>query len=237
MAVFSALQEFESSLGLAEQLLDLEQQYGDPPSIFDETVVRGLRGGAAVLMVAAFEEFLRAVMAEHLAKLAGNAPPVPFDDLPKAIRLHSVYGALDRAMKGARYEEPTDRIDRLSDIVRVCRQVGNVIDPSVFAETGGNPSSRNLRELFKRVEISDIFRSIRGEFEVGWGGPQAETFIADKLDEIVNRRHVVAHRASVLNVARRDLRQGFRFLQLLARVLDLHLKDHIDTIITQKGGV
>jgi hypothetical protein len=91
----------------------------------------------------------------------------------------------------------------------VCSQVGKAIDPSVF-ETGGNPNARNLRGLFKKLEISDVFRIVRQEFELSWGIPQAEIFIADKLNEIVNHRHVVAHRASVLNAARGRSTRGIK---------------------------
>src|SRR5260370_3537304 len=70
-----------TSLGLAESLLNLESQYSDPPNIYDQQTVEGLRGGAVILMVAAFEYFLKSAIVEHLNKLI-QPTKVPFSKLP-----------------------------------------------------------------------------------------------------------------------------------------------------------
>ena len=54
----------------------------------------------------------------------------------------------------------------------------------------------------------------------------APDFVGDKLDEIVQRRHRVAHRADALAISRHDLKEGGRFLSLLAEVLDIEAGLH-----------
>jgi hypothetical protein len=66
-------------------------------------------------------------------------------------------------------------------------------------------------------------------FEVKWRKPVAHTFIADKLDEIVNRRHVVAHTAYALAITRGQLKESIRFLKVLAELLDAAIKRQIAT--------
>src|SRR5207249_5356140 len=64
--VSEAAGALEEALQMVDGLLSLESRFPDPPSDADAKVVRGLRGGAAVLMVAAFEEFMRSAIRDHL---------------------------------------------------------------------------------------------------------------------------------------------------------------------------
>ncbi len=59
--------------------------------------------------------------------------------------------------------------------------------------------------------------------------PEAQSFVEDKLQEIVNRRHVVAHTADALKITRGNLKESLRFLEILAEVLDAELDNHIKT--------
>ncbi len=60
MADLNALDQFKESLQMAEELMKLERQnYKNSPRTVEQNVVEGLRGGAIVLMVAAWESFLK----------------------------------------------------------------------------------------------------------------------------------------------------------------------------------
>ena len=94
------------------------------------------------------------------------------------------------------------------------------LDPEAFSATYGNPNGDTVTQLLKRLGIADPLRSIRPIFDRHWKKLECETFLKDKLDEIVNRRHRVAHSADALNIGRRDLRESLRFLRVLGKALD-----------------
>ena len=87
-----------------------------------------------------------------------------------------------------------------------------------------------VKKLFSDLAIFDVFGTIKSKFEAKWGSPVAQTFIQDKLDEIVNRRHVVAHAADALNIGRQELRNSLKFLKTLAPILDYLVSNHVNQI-------
>lgn len=232
MARSNALKEFESSLGRAQELMRLERaHFGSPPKLAEQAAVEGLRGGAAVLMVAAFEYFINSCVEERLSYLAGVPPPLSFSKLPAKIRIRSVYGTLESAMKADPYGPPTPKIDRLSLIEDACRAVlTGSVNPKAFRNSRPNPSAENVGEVFGSLHLNDFFNGVKIAFERRWGRPEAHTFVRDKLDEIVSRRHVIAHTGNALNVSRADLKEGLRFLRVFAAVIDDQLRQHVGKI-------
>ncbi|MET3291820.1 UNVERIFIED_CONTAM: hypothetical protein ABID98_004390 [Brevibacillus sp. OAP136] len=229
----NALVTYKETLQVVEKLLELERQYRNPPRQEETKAVLGLRGGAAVMMVAGFENFLRQVVEEHLSELTLLPLKVNFNRLPDKIKTTSVFLSLENAMKGPKYETPIPKIDRLAIIEQASKNfIAGLIDPSAFSSTGGNPNSKTVNSMFNNLGIEDVFSKIRAKFITKWGKPEAHTFIPDKLNEIVNHRHVVAHTANALNLGRSQLKEAVKFLKILATVLDSELKNHIRTIIT-----
>lgn len=225
-----ALIQFGESLRLAKSLYEIDKKhYRNPPRQNEVAFVQGLRGGAAVLCIAAFERFCKTVFAEKLSVLSLNPPPKQFITLPEKMRINSIYYSLERAMKGSRHGESKDKIDRLGDIIDTSRTIGHIIDPTCFSETGSNPNPENVKRMFKDIGISEVFVNVKSSFERIWGGPVSDTFISDKLLEIVNRRHVVAHTADALNISRSDLTESFKFLSCLAQCLN----DKLDNFISR----
>ena len=106
----------------------------------------------------------------------------------------------------------------------------------LFIDTQSNPNAKTVESMFSKVGKDEIFNIIRINFGNRWlintpvsYDPSAR-YIMDKLNEILDRRHRVAHTATVLNIARTDLDEAVRFLRILARVLDLELNKHIRDI-------
>ncbi|WP_439621484.1 HEPN domain-containing protein [Gemmata sp.] len=226
-----ALTDFESSIASAEELLIIERTVPNPPRKADQTKVSGLRGGAAVLMVASFEAFLKATVIEHLTELTVHPPPVPFASLPSNMRVNSVYLLLETAMKGHPHQPKKDRADRLLDIKAACTIVtAEKIDPQVLCSTKSNPSASTVTELFNGLGVKDVLNAVHARFMTKWGKPEAATFIRDKLDEIVQRRHRVAHTGQALDITRQQLNESVKFLTVLAAVLDRHLRAHVDSL-------
>src|SRR5262249_32265211 len=123
-----ALDKFTKSLKIAKELVELEKAYSNPPKKADEAKVAGLRGGAAVIMVASFEAFLKATIVEHLSELTVHSPPVPFASLPEKMRVNSVFYCLEAALKGPRFRK-TNKVDRLPGIKTACSKImADIID-------------------------------------------------------------------------------------------------------------
>jgi hypothetical protein len=155
-----------------------------------------------------------------------------FDDLPEKMRVNSVFRSLERATRGRLSDLPQRRIHRMPHIRRAAGLIiDGVIDPEALSETGGNPSSEAVRDLFNQVGLDDIFGRIRVGFEMEWGKAEAHDFLQSKLDEVVNSRHRVAHRADALNISRGQLSEWPRFLRVLARLLDRELELYVDGLI------
>jgi hypothetical protein len=188
----------------------------------------GLRGGAVVIMVASFEAFLRSLFEEKLSVLVEDPPRVEFGKLPSKMQETSVFGTLERAMKGSLHEESGPRIDRLPEIyVAVRNVVSERVNPAAFTDTAGNPNAKRVKWMFKSIGVYDVFSVSRSRFDTAWGKAEIANFPAIKLDEIVGRRHVMAHSADALSLTRTDLQDYLKFLRTLALVLDQHLDDYV----------
>lgn len=222
----NALSQFKETLTVAAELQQIERaNYRNPPRNHEELAVQGLRGGMAVLVVAGFEHYLRSAIEEYLSELCNPPHPIDFQRLPDAVRIQNTFATLEIALRGGLYGQAPPKLGRLPGIARASQiVVADQVNPNAFTVTGGNPSSKTIAAMLKTVGISDFFNSIRSKFTRKWRRPVANTFVQDKLDEIVNRRHVVAHTGSALSISRGQLRESVRFLRILAEVIDNELR-------------
>jgi hypothetical protein len=172
------------------------------------------------LVVASFERFLKECIEEQLTTLTTH-PAISLNNLPDELKVCSTFNTLERAMKGQRFQKAPPKKDRLTDVEAACRRViSNVVNPDSFSAVGANPNSDRVGEMMKNLAIRDVFTVLHSRFERKWRKPVAHTFIRDKLDEIVNRRHRVAHTALALGISRGQLKESVRFLKILAELLD-----------------
>jgi len=228
----AALEQFKKSLELATALKKLERdKYPNNPKITQQPFVKGLRGGSSVLMVAAFEFFLRRLFEECISELNTIPVSIDFQKLPDQFKITTVFNGLNKALKGPAYETSTPKIDRINDIIAACKLlIHEQIDPMTFSDTGSNPNGNTVKGKFKEVGLTDIFAQIKSDFEVKWKKPVAHDFIKSKLDEIVRTRHVVAHTADTLNISRKSQNESFRFIKILAELLEKELQKQIKEI-------
>jgi hypothetical protein len=231
MSNLSALDQFKQSLQMAEELMRLERSnYKNPPRTEEQNAVEGLRGGAIVLMVAAWESFVKQLIEEELAQIASNSPKLKFCNLPQKMYIHNVFHSLEMALNGPRFQK-NEKIDRLPDIDRSVKNIIlEIIDPYAFSDIGSNPNPKVVKEMFSHIGIENIFAFIKVDFEKEWRHPASEKFIVDKLDGILNLRHAVAHKADTLNISRSDLKENIRFMRILARVVDKKVKTYVKQI-------
>lgn len=228
MASSAALKQFKESLQMAEELIKIEiKNYKDPPPPKQQKAVEGLRGGAAVLIVAAWENFLKQLVEEKLTYLTIQPKKVSFGKLPIRMQTHCVFQTLESAMKGPRFQK-SNKIDRIPNIERACnRVISRTVNPEAFSETRSNPNPETVKEMFQNIGINNMFRDIKANFEMKWKQSVPDTFIEDKLIEILNRRHAVAHEADALKISREDLKDYVKFMKIVAPLFEKHLRQHI----------
>ena len=192
----------------------------------------GLRGGAAVLMVAAFEFYLRKLFEDNISKLNTSPPSIDFQKLPDKFKIKIVFESLESPMKGPKYGIIKNKIDRIDDVLTACKHlIGEHINPIIFSDTNSNPNADTVKTKFKDIGINDIFQIIKTGFESKWGTSVANTFIEDKLNEIVNVRHVVAHTADTLNITKLSQNEALKFLRILAELLEKEMERHINNLL------
>ena len=188
-------------------------------------------------MVAAFEQYLRALFAEHLSGLLGPPPPVLFGSLPEKLRVASVFHGLDRAMRGPLHGAVPGRVARLPEVISTANRIANgLVNVEALAETRGTPDSAQVHSMCSNLALKDCFAVITPHFEAISGTPVAATFVPDKLDEIGGKRHLSAHTASILNISRTDLNTWPAFLDAVARALDTVLGGQMAAIVAGTAG-
>lgn len=227
--------KFKKSLKLSLGLIQAERKYKDPPT--DEksqNMILGLRGGALILMVASFENFIKDLFNFHLQKLNDCEPPIPFYRLSTKFQKNAIVWSLKRACEGEKYNKSTDgRI--IAEAPFVCKKIINgEIITEVFSDVNSNPDGHRISTMFQNVGMDNIFSVIKKEFEKNNNGkPEAKSYIEAKLNEIVGKRHLVAHKADVLNISRADMSEYVKFLTILTLVLERNFHFYIKKIITE----
>jgi hypothetical protein len=227
-----ALDKFKESIKLAISLRKIETEKYARNRQADRPFKMGLRGGAAVLMVASFEFYIRSLFEENIARLNTSPPTIDLQKLPDNLKVKIVFDGLNAPMKGPKYGPTTQKVDRIDSVLTACRHlIGEHINPATFSDTNSNPNGDTVKTKFKEVGLPDIFNTIKTDFETKWGKAVASTFIEDKLNEIVNVRHVVAHTADTLNITKASQKEAIKFLQILAELLDKEFDKHIKNLL------
>ncbi len=228
----AALEKFKESLKLASALKELERDKFNKVKQNEQHYIMGLRGGAAVLMVAAFEFYIRRLFEENISSLNTNPLSIDISKLPDRLKVKIVFDGLQNSMNGPRYGPKTNKVDRINDVTLACKHlIAEHINPQIFSDTNSNPNGETVKEKFKEIGISDVFTKIKINFERKWGSNVAATFIEDKLNEIVNIRHVVAHTANTLNITKKFQNEALKFLKIIAELLEKEIEIHIKGLL------
>ncbi|WP_288432718.1 HEPN domain-containing protein [uncultured Deinococcus sp.] len=229
----SAISELSRGLSLVDSLITIESSYDDPPREADLSAVMALRGGAIVLAVANFENYLKERVKEFISFLSAflvDRRTYNFDRLPDEIRISHYYLTLEFALKGNRYER-IERIQRISEIELAARDVsGRILDPLAFAQTGGNPNTTTVSSIFKTLGVRQPFDLLTPLYTTIIGTEVAGTFLQDKLEALIQVRNTVAHTANILNVGRSDIVEYRDFILNLSSSIDNLLTSHAEAV-------
>jgi hypothetical protein len=152
--------------------------------------------------------------------------------LPDSLKVKIVFDGLNSSLKGPRFSSSSTKVSRIPDVLTACKHlIGEHINPATFSDANSNPNGETVKTKFKEVGIQDVFGDVKTDFEIKWGSAVAATFIEDKLNEIVNVRHIVAHTADTLNITKSSQQEGIKFLKILAELLDRVLQRHINNFL------
>ena len=227
-----AFEKFKESIELAISLRKIETEKYARNRQVDQPFKMGVRGGSAVLMVASFEFYIRRLFEENITRLNTSPPTIDLQKLPDNLKVKIVFDGLNSPMKGPKYGLTTQKVDRIDSVLTACKHlIGEHINPATFSDSNSNPNGDTVKTKFKEVGLPDIFNTIKSDFETKWGNAVAMTFIEDKLNEIVNVRHVVAHTADTLNITKASQKEAIKFIKILAELLDKELDKHIKHLL------
>ncbi len=224
--------DFLNSLMLSIELIRLDK-YIEPLLTKERIIVLGLRGGAAILMVASFESFINSLPETHMNLFMIDDSTINFSKLPKKMQITNVFKTLDNATK-IRFGAVTKKIDRIIDIRSACRIILNdQINSNAFVLGGKNPRSYVISNCFEIIGKRKIFKKVTIEFQKKWGTKVPTQFIKDKLNEIINRRNEVAHKSIASRITKKDLIESIKFLMIIAKLLDKIYKKQIYKIYSK----
>ena len=232
-----ALAAFAEKIRAVEAMIEQERAR-DPSNPSDRPLVLGLRCGAAVMMVAAFERFLREVFKDYVSFLDCNPPMNWSSPLPESIRLWNIYENL-RLVAGHHLNTKRKQlIAEMQPVRNLCDKLSkDIIVADAFSSMKSNPTSTTLRMMFQKLGVDNIFQEIHAEFASIYHPIPLRLFIETELDRIVKRRHDAAHTADATQFTGTDLVNDLQIMKSLAKAIDSKLKQTVDEIIVKYASL
>lgn len=178
---------------------------------------QALRGAAVVFIVASFEAFLKEMFQEQLEKLASSKIKMHLQKLNEKLVLQNFVRALDLAQNGNPWDVKRKRGKKIIDIVDACKQVAlEKISPGAYPNTGGNPCAKSINDMFSSIGIENVFAEVAKRFSSRKNQKRKdENMIRAEIDDVINKRHSVAHTANLEQTSKQDI---VRYIELFRRV-------------------
>ena len=222
------IDSFNQSINMIDALLALESGYEEPSNASDTDAVNGLRGGALVLLVACFENYVKSHVAHFVTELNVHfisSNEYDFDKLPERIVVLHYFSNVEKFIKMGKV---ADRVVLAKKLY--INTIAGKMDGDMFADTRANPNSANVKSIFNNINVENIFNAIREDFISSWGRREIDDFISEKLNEIVGKRHEVAHTAR-LSLSREDLKTYVRFIKIICASINSFLARHLNSLL------
>lgn len=223
---------------MIQEMCDLEKSIQSEiisPSEWD--ITNGVRGGALMLLVGAFEKYIKDSIKESIQKIKIAEPKILLRNLPKEMQIQNMYNTLNIAINGKSFEKvKKNNVDRFPIIIEAGKIVYKMeINSEAFTDLGSNPNSGKINTMYKHLGLMDIFSVIKDEFSDQYDlvpEKNVSEFIRDKLDGIVIKRHRIAHTANANDITTEDILGYSKFLRTLISSLDKIIIDYIDAVIS-----
>ncbi|MCH8909787.1 MAG: hypothetical protein IH867_03510 [Chloroflexi bacterium] len=233
------LERLKESLRAADSLRRIEFQISDvdPPIEKLKPPVAAVRAGVLVLAVSAFEKFIVDVAQTQAARIRNRVPARRFDRLPDTIQKISVIEGLRSAIS-TKGKWVSDRLPAIS--LASADVVSKKVRTSAFGNTRES-GVKAVNEILKPFGIENVLNDpvLVSDFESRWGQPEIHSFLQDRLNEIVRRRHLQAHAfgmVSGLAISRVVLPRDVVFLGIVSSLIASRLRARTSDIINSAIG-
>jgi len=178
---------------------------------------------SVVLICSHIQGYVEDLIAELADAIAAGAPviqpiPVGLIDVHITSLLADIVASTGQRREGA--------IRRLVDEVAPRWSAGTAITPGLLdtqmiISDFGNPWPTQIRRVFRRFGITDIFRTI---------APQRHHVLTQVLDEIVGKRNEIAHGRLSVSSTRADVQRYKRTAATVCERIDRHTARHVKAI-------
>lgn len=225
---------------MIQDMVNLEQTIqASLTTISQWDVTNGIRGGSLILLVGAFEKYIKDSIEESMGKIKNHRPRITFDNLPAKLQITSMFETMRIAINGKSFEKVKEDITRFPNLISAGQLVSNKeVNPDAFGDLFSNPNPSRVNTVYTSIGIHDIFSKIRIEFLNTYPGTptiNVTEFIKEKLEEVLEKRNSIAHTADANMVTSTDLTKYIEFIETLAKSLDVIIEDHIHQIILNRG--
>ena len=223
--MFDAAEKFLNRVESLIEMLILDSQYDNEigvTKIENRPLVETFRQSVVILPIAFFEDFLRTLVEQYIDKLNSSNPRVKWENLPVSLRKAHIFNtAVTMRKKSLDGNDDIYQSACLGELKAVFEKiVSPIVTPDrylivaeSFTHTNSNPSSDTVRNMFKIIGINNIFEKLSTSLIVLDPAYTEADSVKRKLDEIVEKRHGVAHGRPASSITREELIQNLVFLQ------------------------
>lgn len=198
-------------------------------------LVEGIRASLSVLPVAFFEDFLRILAAQYIDAINRKNPRIGWTRLPDSFRKAHLSALVALPKKFSTEDQNAYESRILPDLNTTFMKVlsphvaptAYIVAADAFMETHSNPNAETVGAMFNRLGCNNVFGEAEVIRQMTAFDPvlnNAEA-IRRQLNNIVSRRHTVAHGRPVTGITRQELEQGMLFLEVLAKALQTAAND------------
>ena len=228
------VRSIEQTVAITEHLVSYGQAPPGPLNQSGVTLRRSVRGigvagmqpildGTILLLAAAFEQFVAAVIVEFADNFPSLVPV--YQDLPNSVR-----SANERytgeALMSWRRRLGAYKLRQFVDNLRDC-QAGKtpyVLNGEAMALNLRNLNPGVLQDLMSRLGINDIWAEVSATPNLkrwsGRGGAKvAQSQAKNRLNELVDNRNLIAHGVANTTLGLEVIRDYIRFQRVLSRAM------------------
>lgn len=233
---FSAYYTFKNGpLQSSRNLLALEAQLSSQFNT-DPDTLKGLRGGAHLILVGGFEFYINEMISSASGCLHEGLPipPMRSSKLNDKIKI-SLIKSTSKYLLKLSLDKQRSQSDKISASLRTSDILSKgFIDPEWIKLDRPNPTPKNINNLFSSIGLNNVLdqRRLKNQYEVISHTRIMDKFISTKLDEIVQKRHKAAHSGRLDNTSNYDIVEYCNFIDYLSQSLEIITLRHFSTLLS-----
>lgn len=243
------LSEYRASLASVDPIIDLVRlgtlnRRALRDLGLDVALVEAAAAGCIVLMVGAFEQYLKDIGNKALDHYQLARPLVRRSQLPEKLQVAILSANLTAASQARRFGVKRSDADRIRDLDAVANRVA---DDEVWGEhaidTQSNPSPDTIREILDLCGVDSVWPRLNKEFQLRWNVARAHDASLksipspeNELRSILTWRNMIAHTSTLPNVGFQQLTESSYFFRAVAESIDVVLARHTYGQVRSRGS-